>query len=572
MCSQNIFVVSKSPRWWIKIGDFGISKRVREDMTRLQTRMVGDYVAPEILNLLDEDEETSQDYTSAIDMWSLGCLTHWLLTRTTPFPNGKGLLKYCQGRAQFPKEKLSAQTASEETIDFVTSVMATMPSKRLTAEQALQHPWLASSVDASTSEDESSQTAKQSNYEQPHESKDTSPLDFDDAKTLVADAKSLKRMNALQNLAELIGPSAKTNGPFSPFESLRTISQAPAPGIAESKKKTREESVGYLVEEKDKEDAAGVEPKPQKPMAAGARNEEAEISVKNPPRDAGNVANAIVNSFNEKIRTKRQQDSKQRKLNDLKTFSKEFKLPTSVPKDLLPILARDRARQIEIAEQTQRDAAQASSLTYKGYVAQERPRASGPVKAAPKTEAPSPGSALEHNRQQRGPQPAATLFSSITPRAPNSASGESANSMDRVRTARPESIRYDHYPTPPVVVNLPPPRADVNLPPPWDRSATSSSNDVHSSPSRVYVKPQHKAPITLKERESEVEDAFNHPQHDPLRPPPRDHSATSVSSDVSFSVSEQTSAGKALSRKQRRKRAKQAIAQSNIPGNDPMTP
>ena len=54
--------------------------------------MVGDYVALEILNLLDEDEEPSQDYTSAVDLWSLGCVTHWLLTRTSPFPNGKGLL------------------------------------------------------------------------------------------------------------------------------------------------------------------------------------------------------------------------------------------------------------------------------------------------------------------------------------------------------------------------------------------------------------------------------------------------------------------------------------------------
>src|SRR5213079_717188 len=33
---QNIFVKSSSPHWWVKIGDFGISKRVREN-TALRT-------------------------------------------------------------------------------------------------------------------------------------------------------------------------------------------------------------------------------------------------------------------------------------------------------------------------------------------------------------------------------------------------------------------------------------------------------------------------------------------------------------------------------------------------------
>ena len=34
---QNIFVVAKAPRWWVKIGDFGITKRVERDVTALRT-------------------------------------------------------------------------------------------------------------------------------------------------------------------------------------------------------------------------------------------------------------------------------------------------------------------------------------------------------------------------------------------------------------------------------------------------------------------------------------------------------------------------------------------------------
>lgn len=44
------------------------------------------------------------------------------------------------------------------------------------------------------------------------------------------------------------------------------------------------------------------------------------------------------------------------KLNDLKGFSKNFKLHTPVPKDLVPILAKDKKKQCEIIEKAQRNA------------------------------------------------------------------------------------------------------------------------------------------------------------------------------------------------------------------------
>lgn len=47
---QNIFVVKDSPGFWVKIGDFGITKRVPHDGTSLRTEIgtLG-YVAPEVL-------------------------------------------------------------------------------------------------------------------------------------------------------------------------------------------------------------------------------------------------------------------------------------------------------------------------------------------------------------------------------------------------------------------------------------------------------------------------------------------------------------------------------------------
>ena len=174
--------------------------------------MVGDYVAPEILNLLDEDEETSQDYTSAVDMWSLGCVAHWLLTRITPFPNMRGLLRYCSGSASFPTDKLSSRVASAEAINFVTSIMATMPPKRLTAEKTLQHPWLASSEDDSTSEDESIQAAKWPSDEQRKDPEELSSLGFDNAKTLVDDQESVQNQKPVEGLTRIDDSNAATNG------------------------------------------------------------------------------------------------------------------------------------------------------------------------------------------------------------------------------------------------------------------------------------------------------------------------------------------------------------------------
>ncbi|KAI4131429.1 MAG: hypothetical protein LQ347_002986 [Umbilicaria vellea] len=328
----NVFVVSNSPRWWIKIGDFGISKRVREDMTRLQTRMVGDYVAPEVLNLLDEDEETSQDYTSAIDMWSLGCVTHWLLTRTTPFPNGKGLLKYCQGRAPFPIVRLPAQVAIAEMRDFITSIMAIMPSNRLTAEQALRHPWLTSSADvSSSSEDESTLTAKQAEEVQSYRPRETSALSFDNAPTLVDDSIISYKQKSVRRVAGTGEQNAATHG-------------LPSNRLAEAVNQPEHASLA------------------KKPL----------VSSKYPPID-GTWSGSLEQyppTTRFKAERRVQQEMAQRKkvkLIDLKHFAEKFKLATPVPKDLLPILAKDMSKQNKIEEQARRDTAHVTSHTYTDF-------------------------------------------------------------------------------------------------------------------------------------------------------------------------------------------------------------
>ncbi len=139
---QNILVVSKSPNWWVKIGDFGITKRVESNHTALRTQAgTQHFQAPEIIGYVEENEESSE-YTNAVDVWSLGCVTFEILTHEVPFPDFRALSLFSKRRTQFPTEALSARCVSTEGIEFIRSLMVPEPSKRLTAETALQHPWL----------------------------------------------------------------------------------------------------------------------------------------------------------------------------------------------------------------------------------------------------------------------------------------------------------------------------------------------------------------------------------------------------------------------------------------------
>ena len=146
----NIFVVDKSP-WWVKIGDFGISKRIRSGNTRFQT-MIGtpEFVAPEVLHVYDvgagddtDDDDNDQEYTVAVDLWSLGCVMFLLLTSEVPFTNRKKLRAYCRSKIdRFPIGLVSRFAVSAAAIEMMKQLLEPLPSNRTTALGALDHTWL----------------------------------------------------------------------------------------------------------------------------------------------------------------------------------------------------------------------------------------------------------------------------------------------------------------------------------------------------------------------------------------------------------------------------------------------
>ncbi|CUS11451.1 unnamed protein product, partial [Tuber aestivum] len=139
----NIFVVSMSPVW-VKLGDFGISKRIQaHDTTTFHTRVSTPmYSAPEVLGL-DSNSETS-DYTNSVDIWSLGCVIYELLVGERLFVSDGQVLRYYLGKWRFPDDKLRGLSppTDDAGILLLESMLAIQPEDRPTASGALLHVWL----------------------------------------------------------------------------------------------------------------------------------------------------------------------------------------------------------------------------------------------------------------------------------------------------------------------------------------------------------------------------------------------------------------------------------------------
>lgn len=156
---QNILIASPTPIW-VKIADFGVSKREKNTVLRTMCGTPG-YLAPELLGILPKELRLGYTYTNALDIWSLGCLVHEILASQTPFletdpeilESGLSisdleidmdfLYQYCRGQKGFPTDALQSSQVSEGGINFVKSLLAANPKYRPTATSALRSPWLA---------------------------------------------------------------------------------------------------------------------------------------------------------------------------------------------------------------------------------------------------------------------------------------------------------------------------------------------------------------------------------------------------------------------------------------------
>jgi len=134
--------VQRKPEWWVKLGDFGLTKK-QTDGTIYRTHAGTEkYMAPELYFYVpDLNTETSQ-YTNAVDLWALGCIVYRIMTRSVPFPSLLLLRNYSSCNKELLFEVASPMVEAE---GFVQELLAPHPAKRPTASAALGHSWLVTS-------------------------------------------------------------------------------------------------------------------------------------------------------------------------------------------------------------------------------------------------------------------------------------------------------------------------------------------------------------------------------------------------------------------------------------------
>ncbi|KAF7513282.1 hypothetical protein GJ744_009703 [Endocarpon pusillum] len=142
---ENILMTSLANGCRVVLTDFGHSKKVENDRTRMTT-MAGteQYIAPEISGF-SRHFKGKNGYTKAIDMWSLGCVTVVLLTGGSPFINPK-TNQYCQQLAQeCSLQQLECVTewqfVGKRPKDFVRRLLVLDEEQRMTPSDAKRHCW-----------------------------------------------------------------------------------------------------------------------------------------------------------------------------------------------------------------------------------------------------------------------------------------------------------------------------------------------------------------------------------------------------------------------------------------------
>jgi len=133
-----------------KLIDFGLAGR--EGRGQAMNGFIGTpaYMAPEVAR---QQADSSKAYSSQADMWSVGATCYELLSGRRPFgtpdagdgvrdPNQVVLDRILQYQA-FQKIGSALRHRSASARDFIGQLLHPDPNMRLTAAEALEHPWLA---------------------------------------------------------------------------------------------------------------------------------------------------------------------------------------------------------------------------------------------------------------------------------------------------------------------------------------------------------------------------------------------------------------------------------------------
>ncbi|KAG8925189.1 hypothetical protein FRC02_009866 [Tulasnella sp. 418] len=137
---ENLLFRTKAEDADIMIADFGLSRVMDENTLTLLTEVCGTpgYMAPEIF--------LKTGHHKPVDIWAMGVITYFLLCGYTPFDRNtprEEMHAIINGDYRFEPEEYWANV-TDTAKDFVRYCLTINPEERPTAQQALEHRWLAS--------------------------------------------------------------------------------------------------------------------------------------------------------------------------------------------------------------------------------------------------------------------------------------------------------------------------------------------------------------------------------------------------------------------------------------------
>jgi len=134
---ENLLSAGEEENEVVKIADFGFSKSFAgDDAEKLMTSCGSPgYVAPEIL--------TAESYDKSVDMWSVGVIIYILLSGYPPFyaDSAPALFKKIMD-VKYDFDDSVWDDISDSAKDLIRNLLVKEPSKRFSAKQCLDHPWV----------------------------------------------------------------------------------------------------------------------------------------------------------------------------------------------------------------------------------------------------------------------------------------------------------------------------------------------------------------------------------------------------------------------------------------------
>ncbi|KAI8379630.1 kinase-like domain-containing protein [Radiomyces spectabilis] len=134
------------------VADFGLSRIIDTEKFHVLTTTCGTpgYMAPEIFK--------KTGHGKPVDVWAIGVITYFLLCGYTPFERDNNIDEMnAIMQADYTFDEPYWTGISDEAKDFIRRCLTIDTTKRITAHEALKHPWLTSPSNQPTSPVENEQ-------------------------------------------------------------------------------------------------------------------------------------------------------------------------------------------------------------------------------------------------------------------------------------------------------------------------------------------------------------------------------------------------------------------------------